>query len=332
MRYRALGATDLRVSVIGLGTIAFGDAERVGDPSASTRIVRECLDRGITFFDTASAYADGRSEEHLGAALAGRRDEAIIATKFKLSDESRGDRREGETVRQRIERSVEESLRRLRTDRIDLYQIHHPEPDIPHEEILGPLGDLVAAGKVRYVGECNYAAWRHAQSDAVAARRGLPRLISAQGYYNLMRRHVELEVLPFCTANDIAFIPYRPLANGWLSGKYRAGAAPAIARRRVARLQRDARAMRVLDGLEAFARDRGRSVLELAFAWLLAHPAVRSVIAGATNPEQVTANAVAAEWELTLEERDQVDAIAAWDGTDEEVEEPGRHTIARARR
>ena len=332
MRYRTLGSSGLRVSAIGLGTISFGDAERVGDREASARLVRECLERGITFFDTANAYADGRSEEHLGAALEGRRDEAVIATKFKLSDPSRGDRREGESVRERIERSVDDSLRRLRTDRIDLYQLHHPEPDIPHEEILGPLSDLVRAGKVRFIGECNYAAWRHAQSDAVSDRRGYPRMVSVQAYYNVLRRHVEPELLTFCTANDVAFIPYRPLANGWLTGKYRTGTAPTIARRKIERLQKDERASRVLDALSAFASERGHSVLELAFAWLLAHPAVRTVIAGATSLEQVAANANAAEWELTREERDAVDAIAAWDGTDEEVEEPGRHTIPRPMR
>lgn len=332
MRYRALGPTDVRVSVIGLGTIAFGDRDRVADPAASARIVHECLDRGINFFDTANAYGDGASEEHLGRALAGRRDEAVIATKFKLSDHTRCDRREGETVRQRIERSIDESLRRLRTDHVDLYQLHHPEPDVPHEEILEPLDGLVRAGKVRHVGECNYAAWRHAQSDAVSASRAWPRMISSQGYYNVLRRHVEPEVLPFCTANDLAFIPYRPLANGWLSGKYRTGTAPSIARRKIERLQRDERATRILDGLVSFARDRGRSVLELALAWLLAHPAVRTVIAGATDPAQVAANAAAAEWELTPDERDAVDAIAAWDGTGEEVEEPGRHTVIRTRR
>jgi 1-deoxyxylulose-5-phosphate synthase len=332
MRYRPLGRSGMRVSVIGLGTIALGDPDRVGDPAASARIVHDCLDRGINFFDTAGAYGDGASEEHLGRALAGRRDEAVIATKFKLSDHATGDHREGETVRQRIMKSIDASLKRLRTDHVDLYQLHHPEPDVPHEEILEPLAELVASGKVRHIGECNYSAWRHAQSDAVSERRGWPQMTSVQALYNVGRRHAELELLPFCTANDIAFIPYRPLAAGWLTGKYRDGVSAPKSRRRIQKLQRDERARRVLDELTAFASARGHTVLELAFAWLLAHPAVRSVIAGATSPAQVAANAAAAEWELTMDERDAVDAIAAWDGTDEEVEEPGRHTILRARR
>ena len=332
MRYRKLGWSDIDVSVIGLGAISFGDRDRVSDPKASARIVSECLDRGINFFDTANAYGHGASEEHLGNALAGRRDEAIIATKFKLSDPGEGDHREGETVRERIMKSIDGSLQRLRTDHVDLYQLHHPEPDVPHEEILEPLADLVRAGKVRYIGECNYSAWRHAQSDAVSERRGWPKMVSAQGFYNVLRRHVELEVLPFCTANDVAYIPYRPLAAGFLTGKYRTGVSAPKSRKKIAKLQQDERAKRVLDGLAAFASERGHTLAELAFAWLLAHPAVRSVIAGATDVAQAAANAQAAQWELTLAERDAVDAIAAWDGTNEEVEEPGRHTILRPRR
>jgi len=332
MRYRKLGWSDIDVSVIGLGAISFGDPDRVADPAASARIVRECLDRGINFFDTANAYGHGASEEHLGNALAGRRNEAVIATKFKLSDHAEGDHREGESVRARIMKSIDGSLRRLRTDHVDLYQVHHPEPDVPHEEILEPLAELVSAGKVRYIGECNYSAWRHAQSDAASERRGWPKMVSAQGFYNVLRRHVELEVLPFCTANDIAYIPYRPLAAGFLTGKYRTGESAPKSRRKIAKLQQDERARRALDGLAAFAAERGHTVAELAFAWLLAHPAVRTVIAGATDVTQVAGNAKAADWELTLEERDLVDAIAVWDGTDEEVEEPGRHTIVRARR
>src|SRR5262245_43025815 len=145
MRYRALGRSSVRVSVVGLGAISFGDPHRVAEHAASTRIVGAALDRGINFFDTANAYGDGASEVHLGRALEGRRHEAVIATKFKLSDHGTGDHREGESVRERITKSIDGSLRRLRTDHVDLYQIHHPEPDVPHEEILEPLADLVRA-------------------------------------------------------------------------------------------------------------------------------------------------------------------------------------------
>jgi aryl-alcohol dehydrogenase-like predicted oxidoreductase len=222
--------------------------------------------------------------------------------------------------------SIERSLRKLRTDHVDLYQQHHPEPDIPPEAILEPLNELVEQGKVRFIGECNFSSWRHAQTNALAAQRGWPRMVSVQGYYNLLRRHVELEVLPFCTANDIGFIPYRPLADGWLTGKYAEGTSSPT-RPRAALLQRDEQRREVLESLSTFARERGRSMVDLSFAWLLAHPAVSSVIAGISNVEQASANAAAAAWEMTREERDAVDAIVAWDGTGEEVEEPGGHSM-----
>ena len=203
---------------------------------------------------------------------------------------------------------------------------------VPHEAILEPLDELVRAGKVRYIGECNYSAWRHAQSNATSAKRGWPSMVSSQAYYNLLRRHVELELLPFCTASDIGFIPYRPLATGFLTGKYKPGDPPRPGRKSLARLAADPRARSILDGLTAFAEEHGRTMTELAFAWLLAHPAVCSVIAGAMTTEQVATNAAAADWELTIEERDAVDAIAHWDGSGEEVEEPGRHSIKVTRR
>jgi aryl-alcohol dehydrogenase-like predicted oxidoreductase len=331
VKYRMLGSSQLQVSVVGLGAINFGDPKRLGDHQASVAVIHRALDEGVNFIDTADQYAHGESETCVGKALAGRRRDAIIATKFKLSDVSRGDTREGETVRERIMRSVDASLRRLGTDYIDLYQIHHPEPDVPHEEILEPLSELVAQGKVRYIGESNYAAWRHAQSDAVSARHGWPTMVSCQGLYHLLRRHVELELLPFCTANSVGFLPYRPLAGGWLTGKYQAGS-PVQSTRRVDAFSGDERSRQITAGLEAYAAAHGRTMLELSFGWLLAHPAVSSVIAGAMSPEQISANARAGSWELTLEERDEIDAIAAWDGTGKEVEEPGRHTILRTRR
>jgi aryl-alcohol dehydrogenase-like predicted oxidoreductase len=326
MLYRKLGSSDPDVSVIGLGAIGFGS--RITEPTASARIIHTCLDLGVNFIDAADAYGEGKCEAHIGEALRGRRKEAIIATKFKLSS------RQGQSVAERIASSIEASLKKLQTDYVDLYQIHHLEPDVPHEEILGPLNDLVQLGKVRYIGQCNYSAWRHAQSNAVSERKGWAAMVSAQSYYNVLRRHVELELLPFCTENNVGFIPYRPLAWGWLSGKYRPGAAVPEARSRIEPLQNNERARAVLEELTIFARERGRSVLELAFAWLLAHPAVSTVIAGATTIEQVAANAGAADWQMSLEERDAVDAIAAWDGSGEEVEEPGRerHGIGKPQR
>ena len=328
MRYRRVGSSDLQASVIGLGAINFGNPSRIPDPAGSARVIHAALEAGINFIDTAEAYTDGESEMHLGLALRGRRrNEAIIASKFKLSDYPDGDERAGRSVRDRIMLSVEASLRRLQTDHIDLYQIHHPEPAVPHEEILEPLHQLVQAGKVRYIGECNYAAWRHAQSDAASAAHGWPKMVSAQSYYNVLRRQVEPELLPFCTANDIGFIPYRPLATGFLTGKYRPGDPPRPGRKSLAKLAEDPHARAVLDGLTSFVESRGRTLTELAFAWLLAHPALCSVIAGAMTEEQVRTNAAASDWEMTMAERDEVDEIARWDGSGEEVEEPGRHSI-----
>jgi aryl-alcohol dehydrogenase-like predicted oxidoreductase len=327
MFHRRVGSSDLEASVIGLGAINFGNPSRLPDGAESARVIHAALDAGITFIDTAEAYSEGESERHVGLALAGRRDEAVIATKFKLSDYPAGDEREGRSVRDRINLSIDASLRRLQTDHVELYQLHHPEPTIPHEEILEPLARLVESGKVRWIGECNYSAWRHAQSDAISDRNGWPKMVSAQAYYNVLRRQVEPELLPFCTANDIGFIPYRPLATGWLTGKYAVGDPPRPGRKSLAKLQQNERARAVLERLTAFSEERGRSVGDLAFAWLLAHPAVCSVIAGAMTVDQIAANAAAADWQMTMDERDAIDDIARWDGSGEEVEEPGRHSI-----
>lgn len=318
MQYRRLGDTDLNVSVIGLGTNNFGNPARIVDHADSKRVLDKCLDVGINFIDTANIYGNGQSEVHIGEALRGKRNEAVIATKFNLNG------LDGESPRDRIFKNVEESLAKLQTDVIDLYQIHFIPHGVPHEEYLEPLNDLVTQGKVRHVGECNYSGWRHADANRAADERGLAPFVSSQNNYSLMHRQVELELLPYCTEHNIGFLPYFPLAGGWLTGKYSAGAeVPGSARRMVGQLQGDERARDALARLDAYANEHGHTVLDLAFAWLLAHPAVSSVIAGAMTEEQVTANAAAGEWALSPEERDAVDAIAAWDGTDEEVERFG---------
>jgi aryl-alcohol dehydrogenase-like predicted oxidoreductase len=323
MQYRTLGTSDLKVSVIGLGTNNFGNPQRqhaprrfgISDPSQSVAVVHAALDAGVNLIDTADLYGDGRSEEHIGLALKGRREQAVLATKFNLA------KLEGESIAERINRSLEASLTRLGTEYVDLYQLHFPVQGLPQEAVLEPLARLVADGKVRAIGACNYAGWRHAVADAASEKGGFPRFVSAQNYYNVLRRQVEGELLPFCTERGVGFLPYFPLAGGWLTGKYRPADTPSTdARRMVTQLQKDEAARRVLEELTAFAEGRGHTILELAFAWLLAHPAVSSVIAGAMTPEQVTANAAASEWVLTDEERDAADAIARWDGTDEEIE------------
>jgi aryl-alcohol dehydrogenase-like predicted oxidoreductase len=323
MQYRKLGSSDLNVSVIGLGTNNFGNPDRpvaprrfgISDKAESAAVLNKCLDLGINFIDTADIYGDGRSEVHIGEALKSRRKEALLATKFNIVD------LEGESIEDRINRSINSSLTALQTDYIDLYQVHFPDSDLPQEEILGPMNDLVTAGKVRYIGACNYSGWRHAHADAVSEQKDWARMVSTQNYYNVFRRQVEMELLPFCTAQNVGFLPYFPLAGGWLTGKYKSTHTPtANSRRMVTSLQADATAREKLNKLDAYAVERGHSLLELAFSWLLAHPAVSTVIAGAMTPDQVVANAVSGDWVMTDEERDAIDAIACWDGTSEEIE------------
>jgi aryl-alcohol dehydrogenase-like predicted oxidoreductase len=315
MEYRKLGTSDLQVSAIGLGTNNFGNDARIPDPAQSARVVHACLDAGINFIDTSNNYSAGKSESHIGEALKGRRNDAIIATKFNLNN------LEGQSIKDRITQSVDESLTRLQTDVIDLYQIHYALPEASADEILEPMNALVEQGKVRFIGECNYMGWRHAEATAAAAQHGWAQLVSAQSYYNLFRRQVELELLPYCHANNVGFLPYFPLAGGWLTGKYTRGTeAPATARRMVGELQVDEQAQDTLAKLDAFAGERGHSVLDLAFSWLLAHPAVSSVIAGAMTEEQVAINSKSGDWAMTMEDRDAIDEIATWDGTGNEIE------------
>ncbi|MCH7607431.1 MAG: aldo/keto reductase [Chloroflexi bacterium] len=318
MEYRKLGNSGLNVSVIGLGTNNFGNPNRIPDPAQSARVVHKCLDVGINFIDTAASYSKGESEVHIGEALKGRRGDAIVATKYNLA------KLEGQSPRDRVIQEVEKSLRNLQTDYIDLYQIHFPSTEVSQEEVLEPLNELVEQGKVRVIGESNYSGWRHAQADATSAQHGWARFESSQSYYNLFRRQAELELLPFCTAADVGFLPYFPLAGGWLTGKYQSGTAIGeSARRMVGQLQGDEDAVATLGKLDAYAGEHGHSVLDLAFSWLLAHPAVSSVIAGAMTEEQVEANAKAGDWKMTIEERDAIDAIAPWGGTGNEVESYG---------
>ena len=315
MQYRKLGTSDLDVSVIGLGTNNFGNPRRISDHAVSASVIHQCLDLGINLIDTADIYGGGESEVHIGEALKGRRQEAIIADKFNIT------KLEGSSIADRVNERVDTALAKLQTDYIDLWQIHFPAPDVPQEEILGPMNELVVQGKVRFIGECNYSGWRHAQADAVSTQNGWARMVSSQTYYNLFRRQIELELLPFCTAANVGVLPYFPLAGGWLTGKYsRDAAVPEGSRPMVGPLQGDALAREKLDKLDAYANEHGHSILELAFSWLLAHPAVSSVIAGAMTPEQVQANATAGEWAMTDEERDEIDAIASWDGAGNEVE------------
>jgi len=310
MQYRKLGSSDLNVSAVGLGTNNFG--ARITDHAESSRVVHAGMELGLNLIDTAIGYGAGESEVHVGAATKDRRDKVLIATKFRVEVPG------GKTIAQHIYDQCEVSLGRLQTDYIDLYQLHWPVFSHTAEEILEPLSRLVEQGKIRYCGECNYSAWRLAETNGVAENKGLPRMVSAQNNYNIMSRQVELDLFPYCSQRDVGFLPYSPLGAGYLTGKYKAGEpAPAGTRgatggREVARLRND-RNEAMLAPLGAIAGEYGHSLLEMAFAWMLAHPQVSSVIAGAMTPAQLQANVAAADWELTAEQLETINAIADYE-------------------
>jgi aryl-alcohol dehydrogenase-like predicted oxidoreductase len=304
MKMRRLGTSGLKVSEVGLGCNNFG--MRI-DEKATQEVVSAALDAGVTLFDTADIYGATKSEEFLGKALGKRRGAIVLATKFgmRIGDDPR---RMGGS-RRWIMRAVEDSLKRLGTEWIDLYQFHSPDPDTPIDETLRALDDLVTQGKVRYIGNSNFSGWQIADADWTAA--GATRFISAQNLYSLLERKVEFEVLPACEHFGLGFLPFFPLASGLLSGKYKRGEKPPEGTRLAAWGSRGAAAMSdknfdKVEKLEAWAGERGHTILELAFAWLLGHGVVSSVIAGATSPEQVRANAAAADWVLTPDEVDEV--------------------------
>ena len=294
MRYRPLGRSGLLVSVVGLGCNNFGGRL---DLEAARAVVDAALDAGVTLLDTADVYGgQGGSETILGQLLEGRRDEVVLATKFGMSMGEESER-ELRGSRRYIRRAVEASLQRLRTDYIDLYQYHRPDGTTPVAETLEALSELVTEGKVRYVGCSNFAAWQLIDAEWISQSGGLRRFISAQNEYSLLERGAEAELLPACERHGIGVLPYFPLANGLLTGKYRRGE-PAPAGTRLAGRAGilDHADFDRIDALEAFAAATGRSLLELAIGGLAAQPAVASVIAGATTADQVRANVAAGAW------------------------------------
>ena len=312
MELRNLGTSGLRVSAVGLGCNNLGGRL---DPAASRTVVQAAVANGITLFDTADRYpiaSAGRSEELLGNALGRRRDGVVIATKFGLPMDAAGVR--SGASRRYIMAAVEASLRRLKTEWIDLYQVHAADPLTPIEETVCALDDLTAQGKIRYAGCSNFAAWQVA--DAVWTAKSLNRaaFVSCQDEYSLLARDVERELVPAMVAHGLGFLPYFPLASGLLSGKYRGGARPAGSRLTTTKPLIDqflnAANLATSERLAAFAEARGRTPLELAFSWLLARPAVSSVIAGASNPQQIEQNVASAAWKLTAAELAEIDRIA----------------------
>ena len=310
MRYRSLGNSGLVVSVVGLGCNNFG---RRLDTDATRGVVDAAVEAGITLFDTADSYGGaGRSEEILGEVLPGRRDQVVLATKFghRNADMGYGPAAGAKGGRSYIMRAVEHSLRRLRTDYIDLYQLHTPDPATPIEETLAALGELVTQGKVRYIGHSNFVGWRLAEAAGVARELGTAPFISAQNHWSLLERGIEAEVVPAAVHYGLGVLPYFPLANGLLTGKVRRGQEPPEGSRLASR--REYITDQKLDKVEAligFANERRLTVLDVAIGGLAAQPGCSSVIAGATSPEQVKANAEAATWQPSAEELADLDRI-----------------------
>jgi aryl-alcohol dehydrogenase-like predicted oxidoreductase len=295
MRSRALGEGGPQVSVVGLGTNNFGAR---CDYEHSLAVIDAALDAGITLFDTADIYGQGTSEDFIGRALEGRRDRVVLATKFGSPMEEHPADHRGS--RDYIRWAVEGSLRRLRTDVIDVYQMHVPDEGTPIEETLAALHELVQEGTVRHIGSSNFSAAQIEAADRVARERGLTRLVAAQNHYSLVEREVEGEVLPVCERLRIGMLPYFPLASGLLTGKYTRGEEATegrLAGREIAEERWDR-----LERLQQFAAERGVPLLSVAIGGLAAMPAVASVIAGATRPEQVHANVAAGEWEPSAED------------------------------
>jgi aryl-alcohol dehydrogenase-like predicted oxidoreductase len=309
MEYRQLGNSGVRVSIIGLGTNRFGSKE-VGQTDVD-QIIDQALDLGINFFDTANVYTEGRSEETLGQALKGRIDKVVLASKFSFPRKS-GPNSWGAS-RYQLMQAVDASLRRLQTDHIDLYYTHRWDASTPIEETLRALDDVIRMGKVRYIGASAYASWQLAHANVLAEMKGWTAFVVIQSEYNLLRRDVEREVLPYCRAHRVGFVPYYPLAGGFLTGKYERGKPPPPGSRgentrNVRELMTEAN-YNTVNRLATWAEARGRGVNELAQAWLLGQPQVCSVISGATKVQQVVSNAKASDWQLTTEELKEIDSI-----------------------
>jgi len=311
MHIRNLGRSGLRVSAVGLGCNNFGQRN---DAASSRAIIHRALDLGITLFDTADIYAGrGGSETVLGDVLGARRKDIVLATKFGMDMDDSGERQGA--ARRYIMAAVDDSLRRLKTDYIDLYQQHRFDPRTPIDETLRALEDLVRQGKVRYVGCSNFPAWRVAEAHYVASTLGAQGFVSCQDEYSLLVRGIETELLPAAQAYGLGLLPYFPLANGLLTGKYAGGETAPLAGTRLATTQKlretyfTPRNLATVDRLKAFAAERGHSLLELAFSWLAGRPQVSSVIAGASSPEQVEQNVKAAAWTLSADDVADIDRI-----------------------
>lgn len=309
MEYRRLGNSGLKVSAVGLGGNNFG---WWADEQVSIPVIHHAIDLGVNFIDTADVYARGQSEEFVGKAIKGKRTNLVIATKFANPMGDGPNERGGS--RRYIMQAVDASLKRLKTDYIDLYQMHIPDPTTPMGETLRTLDDLIQAGKVRYIGCSNFAAWQMCEAIWISRANNFTTFVSTQPMYNLLSRGIERELVPCCQQYGISIIPYSPLASGFLTGKYQQGKPPPEGARLSGSDQRFQRVFNEanwskLTKLESWAKEHDHTVGELAIAWLLAKPMVATVIAGARKSEQVDTNVAAGDWTLTPEEVTEVEAL-----------------------
>jgi aryl-alcohol dehydrogenase-like predicted oxidoreductase len=315
MEYRYLGRTGIEVSVLGFGTVTFGDFEPFGTTklAQAQRLVDRCIDAGVNLFDTADGYSHGQSEELLGRTLAGKRDRVLLSTKAH-SRMSPAPNDVGAS-RHHLIRSCEESLRRLRTDWIDIYHLHAFDARTALDETLATLDDLVRAGKVRYAGCSNYSAWHLMKALAISERRNLVRLTVLQAYYSLVARELEYELVPLCLDQEVGLVVWSPLAGGFLSGKFERGAPPAEGTRRAGGWTPgqidEERGFAIVDEAKRIATEHGRTVAEVALNWVLEKVGVASALIGARNEEQLEQNLAAAEWSLSREELASLDAVSS---------------------
>ena len=313
MQNRILGRTGVSVSPLCLGTMMFGPWGNK-DESDSIRVIHRALDAGINFVDTADVYSAGESERITGKALAGRRDDVVLATKFFMPMDAADPNQQGGS-RRWIIREVENSLRRLGTDYIDLYQVHRPSADTDVEETLGALTDLVRAGKVRYIGSSSYAASQIVEAQWAARDRGLERFVTEQPPYSILVRGIEADVLPTARRHGMGILSYSPLSGGWLSGRWTKDSSPASAARPGARFDMTSpanqRKLEVVDQLSKLAGDTGITLIELAIAFVINHPAVTAAIIGPRTMEQLESQITAADVTLTADVLDQIDTLVA---------------------
>ena len=312
MEYRNLGSSGLRVSLVGLGCNNFGMRLELEQTRA---VVDRAFDLGITFFDTADMYGGrGGSETQLGKILGHRRKDIVLASKFGMAMSDDGTKIGAS--RRYIMSAVEDSLRRLKTDWIDLYQLHQPDPLTPLDETMQALDDLVTQGKIRYIGCSNLPSWQVVESQWLSKSMGLNRFVSCQDEYNILNRDVEAELIPAMRKYGCGLLPYFPLASGLLTGKYKRTEMPEGARLTdmptfANRIYLTDENFGIVDRLKKFANKTGHSILELAFGWMASRPTTASIIAGATKPEQIDANVAAINWVLSQSEIDEVDKISA---------------------